>query len=70
MCFGASMPKPKAAIPPPMSPDEGVQSAGDAQRQRIKSAQSGNQTIFNIGGAAGLPGGGSTTAAPKATTGA
>lgn len=69
MCF-TSVPKPKAAIPPPMQPDEGVQSAGDQARQRIRSAASGSQTIYNIGGSMGLPGAPSTTAAPKTATGA
>lgn len=66
MCL--SVPKPKDPIPPPMQPDEGVQAGGTTQRARVKQAASGSQTIFNIGGVAGLPGQPSTTA--KTTTGA
>lgn len=69
MCF-ASTPKPTKAVPPPMSPDEGVQSAGAAARSRVKGAAAGNQTIYNIGGSMGVPGSASTTAQPKTQTGA
>lgn len=58
---------PPKPTPPPMQPD--ASGAGSGQRKRANQAQSGFQTILNIGGAAGLPGG-STTAQPKAMTGA
>lgn len=66
MCL--SVPKPKDPVPPPMTPDEGVQQGASQQRARVKQAASGSQTIFNIGGVQGLPGAPSTTA--KTTTGA
>jgi len=71
MCFGASVPSPPPPppppVPPPSLPDQGVQGAGQNQRNIAAMAYGASQTILT--GPQGLQTPANTTATGKSILG-